>query len=304
MNSTRAALIVGGSGFVGTHLAQRFRARYKVYATYDSNPIRISGVTAIPMDVTNRNWIKRVIYTVRPEVVIYAAGSNDAIRAESQPREAENVHTGGVATVSNTAEIFQPKFIYLSNSYTFDGQRGNYHESDTILPSLVLGKAKVGGENFIRGKCLNYAIIRTSPLYGRGNGLHLSFLDRIRMALSQKRRIEVLDTEVHSFAPVDGLVDIVERIAAGGEGGIRNRILHYGGLTKVTHAEFARAFAVRFGYDPALIVPKRAQGGKSGDQRQPDYSLNSTQTAELLKIKPLLLEQGFDLIEKKLVPDA
>ena len=28
-----------------------------------------------------------------------------------------------------------------------------------------------------------------------------------------------------------------------------------------------------------------------------DYSLNSTQLSELLKIKPLLLEQSFDLIQ-------
>ena len=33
-----------------------------------------------------------------------------------------------------------------------------------------------------------------------------------------------------------------------------------------------------------------------------DFSLNSTQLTESLKIKPLLLEQGFDLIDQELVP--
>lgn len=299
MGSTKAALIVGGSGFVGTHLALRLRDRYKVFATFNSQRIRIPGVTFIPVNVANRNWIKRVIYTVRPEVVIYAAGSNQIPGGEAAQREAELVHTGGAGTVCNFSEIFQPKFVYISNSYTFDGNRGNYHETDTVLPGAPLGKAKVGGENFIRGKALNYVIVRSSPLIGRGNGSNLSFLDRLRIQLERGERIEIPDREIHSFGTVDGLVETVERVL---ESGLRNRTLHYGGLTKVTHLEFARRFAERFGYDPGLIAPKReASHRSSSDSAQLDFSLNSTLATQTLKIKPLLLEQCFDLIEEKLV---
>lgn len=296
MNRTKAVLIIGGSGFIGTHLATRLRDGYKVFATYDRHQVAIPGVTFLPFDVENRAWVKRVVSITQPDVVIYAAGQNDVGWADANPRDAEHVHTGGAATVSNVADIMQPKFIYLSNCYAFDGGRGNYHETDVALPTSVLGKVKLSGENFIRGKSLNYVIIRSSPLYGRGNGRNLSFMDRLRMSLDRGEKIELNANELHSFAPVDGLTTLVAKLV---DTGLRNKFVHYGGLTKVTQLEFAKLFAKRFGYDPNLVTAARPKHG-SGELL--DYSLNSTQMAEVLKIQPLLLEQGFDLLEKDLVP--
>jgi dTDP-4-dehydrorhamnose reductase len=190
----------------------------------------------------------------------------------------------------------QPKFIYLSSCHLFDGNRGNYHETDVVLPALVMGKVKLGGENFIRGKSVNYNIVRLSPIFGRGNGVRLSFMDMLRMKLDRKQRIELSGNELYSFAPAPGAVEFITRLV---DGGPKNKILHYGGLTKISYVEFARKFATRFGYDPDLIVET-----KSKSSQILDYSLNSTYVTQNLKIQPLLLEEGFDLIEKQLVPGA
>lgn len=293
MATTKSVLIIGGSGFVGTQLALRLREQYKVFVTYHSRPVRIPGVTALPLAADNRNWAKRVAYTAKPDAIIFAAGSNDSALADADPRAAEHIHVGGPATIADAADILQPKFIYLSNCFVFDGSRGNYHETDTVLPSTALGKSKLGGENFIRGRSLNYLIVRSSPLIGRGNGLRRSFFDRLRCALDRRERIELPNHEIHSFAPISGLADMLVRVI---EGGARNRVLHYGGLTKLTHYEWAARFAQRFGFDPQLVVPARANGSKR------DYSLNSTQSIQTLKIKPLLMEECFDLIDQELVP--
>src|SRR4051812_26734274 len=121
MPSVRSVLIIGGSGFVGTHLALRLRAGFKVFATYGERPIAIPGVTCIPFDSSNRNWVKRVVYTAAPDFVIYAAGSNDPAWAAANPREAEQAHASGPAAVLNSSAFFQSKFIFLSNCYVFDG---------------------------------------------------------------------------------------------------------------------------------------------------------------------------------------
>ena len=302
MATTRAVLIIGGSGYVGTHLALRLREGYKVFATYQSRYVSIPGVTFVPYNMNNRNWVKRIAYAARPDVVIFAAGSNDAALAELEPRTTEQIHQGGMAAIANVADIFQPKFLYLSNSYAFDGNRGNYHETDIVVPSSALGKAKVGGENFIRGKSLNYLILRSSPLIGRGNGWKLSWMDQLRMRLDRKERTEVLNSELQSYTNIHSFVDLVERLV---ESGPKNKTLHYGGLTKCTQYEFAKKFAVRFGYDPGLIVEKRLHKRPTNSSREDtylDFSLNCTQTVESLKIKPLLLEESFDLLEKHLIP--
>ncbi|HUP57022.1 MAG TPA: hypothetical protein VM598_06190, partial [Bdellovibrionota bacterium] len=106
----------------------------------------------------------------------------------------------------------------------------------------------------------------------------------------------------YSFAAVDGLCELVSTVIATG---LRNRILHYGGLTKVTPFELGRALARRFGYDPNLVVPGGGFGDAEGrEEHLLDYSLNCTQMVETLKLKPLLLEESFDLIEKQLVAGA
>ncbi len=292
MGYTKAVLIVGGSGVLGTHLALRFREQYKVFATFYRNPIKIRGVTCLPMDAGNQNWVKRVVYMVRPDIVVYVAGRNDVDWADEQQKPAQAIHTEGPGNIASAAEIFQPKFIYISNCFAYDGQRGNYHPNDTVIPFTILGKVKVGGENAVRGRSLNYVIIRSSPFLGRGNVISHSFLDQMRMQLDRGQKITLSADETHSFVPIDGLVELIAQVA---ESGIRKRVLHYGGLTRASYYELGMLFAKRFGYDPANIIEKRLD-------HPTDYSLNSTHAIELLKIKPFLLEECLDLIQKKLVP--
>ena len=298
MANTKSVLIVGGSGLIGGILAKKLREGYKVYATYCKHPSVIPGVTFLPMDVENRNWVKRVVYTTQPNVVIYAAGNDSMEWAEKNAKISEKLHADGPTTLASSTDIMQPRFIYLSNAYLFDGSRGNYHENDTILPGTVIGRMKSGGENVTKSKCLNYIILRASPLFGRSNGYNLSLMDRLRMALDRGQRIELSTDERHSFGYAEGLCDMVIRLIGSG---VKNRIFHYGGLTKMNHFEFGRAFAKRFGYDPNLVVAKGVTQ-KAGGEPLFDYSLNCTAAAEILKIKPLLLEESFDLIEKQLIP--
>ncbi len=296
----KAVLILGGSGYVGAHLALALRDYYKVFATYHANAYAVPGTTFIPFSIDNKLWIKRILHTIQPETIIYLLGSNSIASVERKPRMAERLHSMGPGVMINPSEIVQPKFIYVSNPYVFDGAKGNYHESDTVLPSTVMGKIKVEGENVVKSKFLNYVIIRSSPLFGRGNGIGRSFFDRMRVALSLGQRYEATTHEVHSFGLVSGLAEMIHKII---DLGIRNKVLNYGGITKVSYLEFAMQFAKRFKFDPSLITVRKI-GGKSKftEDFVFDFSLNSTQTANLLKIKPLLLEESFDLIDQQLIP--
>lgn len=298
MRRTKCVLIIGGSGFIGSQLALKLRDTYKVFATYKNHALHLPGISYLPFDVYDRNWIKRIVYNTEPDVIVYIAGNNGLEWCEKNARDADRIHTGGAASVSTVASILQPKFIYLSNAYVFDGKKGNYREDDTVLPWSALGKAKLGGENYIKGRSLNYLILRSSPVFGRSNGVNLSTLDHLRMKLSIGQKVEFSNTELHSYAPAHGLVDLLERLV---DSGPRNKILHYGGLTKVTPYEFAVEFAKRFKFDPNLVQPIRLNQPEHLSGPTEDYSLNSTEVSRTLKIKPLLLEEGFDLLEKKVV---
>ncbi len=291
MGSEKTIFIIGGSGFLGSHLALKLRDHAKVFATYHRNPIRIPGVTTIPMDLGNLDWIKRAIYSSGPDAVVYAAGSNSLSAAEADPKEGEHLQVACLGPVLKAATIFQPRFIYFSSCYAFDGSRGNYRETDAILSPTTLGKLKISAENFVRGRALNYSILRLSPVYGRGNGHACSFLDHLRIRLGRKLKTAVDSTEIHSFTPIDAVTDLVQRII---ENGPRNEIHHLGGLTKCTYLELAQNFAEKIGADPALIVPLAAERASTHglDQTRFDFSLNSSETMHTFQLAPPLLDDG------------
>ena len=296
----KTVIIIGGSGFVGTHLALRLRDQYKVFATYHSRPYSLAGVSYIPLILESKNWMKRLMYTTRPDIIIYALGSNNIQHCEKYPKISENLHAMGPASLTSIHEISSPRFIFLSNSYVFDGVKGNYTEAEPTLPQTHLGKIKVSGENMVRSKFTHSLIIRSSPLYGRGTPWNNSFFDHLRRALARGEKFEASSQEMHSFAPVSGLCDLIERAM---EYEIKGKVLHYGGLTKLTTFQFAQEFAKRFQFDPNLILSKKTLTRRPGTQEDTicDFSLNSSQVIQMLKIKPFLLEEGFDLIEKDLI---
>lgn len=294
MKQKKAVLIIGGSGFVGTHLSLKLREHYKVYATFYKNFIKVPGVTPIPMDALSRDWVKKVVYSIEPDIIIYCAGKSDIEWTERNQKEAERDHAIAPINVLTAAEIIQPKFIFLSNSYVFEGSKGNYHEDDNVLPDTQMGKCKLRTENFIRGKSLNYVIIRSSPVIGRGNGFNYSLLDKIRMKLAAGETVELSQQETHSFASVYGLSEVIQNVI---DSGIKNKILHYGGLTKVSNYEFGMKLCQSFGLDEKKIVPMSTGESKASNALF-DFSLNSSETVKLFKIKPLLLEQSFDLLKE------
>lgn len=302
MPTTKAVLIFGGSGFVGSSLALALRERFKVFATYHTRPLKIPGVTFLPSQLNNRDWVKRVIYAVSPDAIIYAAGSNSLEYAEKEPNLAEQLHSGGPANIVNIAHIFPLKFIYLSNCYAFDGVKGNYRETESGLPSAALGKSKVSGENYVRSKSMNYVILRSSPIFGLGNGYNLSFFDTLRLNLGRGQRMDCGIHDYHSYVYIDSLIEAVSKLV---DSGVRNKLFHLGGLTTMNQLELGRAFAARFGFDSGLLIPKKSVQYQSGtaniEEPDNDYSLNSTRLVEALKIKPLLIEECFDLIEKQLI---
>ncbi len=297
MKSTKAILIVGGSGYIGTHLALRLRDKYKVFLSFNKTPTFIEGTTPIPLDVFERDPLKRTMYAIRPEVIVYVAGSNVADDTKDNDRNADRIHAAGAVNILTAADILQPKMIFVSNSYVFDGRKGNYQEKDIVLPGNALGKAKLSAENFIKGRSLNYIIIRSAPVFGRGTYDHPSWLDQVRLSLYRKQRTEVLSSEIHSFAPIFGLIDTIDKAI---ESSARNKILHYGGLTKLSAYEFCKEFAQRFGYDPSLVLEKKLYTGTMEIPPQ-DFSLNCTEAVKTLKVDPFVLEKGFDLFEQELV---
>lgn len=278
-------LVIGGSGFLGYTIAEHFKRKYRVVSTFISSPVPHDGVLQVPLDLKDREWLKTLIWRVRPTTIIYVAGYQDFGYMEGNPSVAERIISKGPGEVIKVADILQPHFIYISSCYVFDGERGNYNEGDPLSPVNTLGKLKLSGENVVRAKSSHFTLIRTAPLFGISHAWRPTFFDSLRVNLGMGRPVTLQNDEIHNFAPIGMMISLIEKTLSGSS---RKNIFHLGGLTKMTHFEFGQLFARLFGFDPSLIRMQPQQQGKT----VLDYSLNFTQTIKSVGLETHEIEEN------------
>ena len=269
MSESKAVLIIGGSGFVGTHLALRLREDYRVITTYRHNSVPIPGVLSLPMMAKDDAWLNQMCQRFAPEVLIYLGGPEDPLLADRDLGTAERLHSSMAGDFLKVTEPYFSHFIYASNTSVFDGKKGNYRESESVAPSTNFGRLKVAAENWIKSHSNSYTIMRFSPLIGRGTPYRPSWFDRLRIAHSRNEKIELGASDYFSFTSVTAAVDAVTAVM---EAGVKKNIYHYGGLTRVTPYEVGLKLCEQLKWNPDFITPKyRPQNLKL------DYSLNSSE---------------------------
>ncbi len=285
----KSILIVGGNGFIGSSIARGLVHDHTVHCTYQNEYTPIDGVQYHHLkEIADKDYCRLVANKAMPEVIIYAAGSNEPQEYEDDQFKAQVVFSGGPGAMLAATEVMKSKFIFISSDFVFAGNEGNYAEKDTALSFTQFGKGKVGGENYVRSRSLNHMIIRCAPLMGRGPIDHPSWLDRWRETLLLGKPLKVPSKTYHNPAPVSALIDTLKQIIAQE---IKNKTLHVGGLSKVSPFEIAKLFAKKFGYSSETIRISDEQSNANYD-----YSLNFSETLKLLQTEPLLLEQCLDLI--------
>jgi dTDP-4-dehydrorhamnose reductase len=290
MSTPKKILIVGGSGFVGTQLAKYLSRKYPVVCTYRNDFTPVPGVEHVGFNgIQDKDRCTSLTQHHHPDVVVFAAGSNDPGKAEKESAQSQLIHLTGANQMLTATEYLKAKYIYLSSDWVFSGIEGNFAESDTAIPFHSLGKTKLGAENYIRSRSLNHIIVRCAPLLGRGTLDHPSWLDRLREAAAFQKPLALSDRSIHNPVHVRELSTLIERVI---EGDVRNKTLHLGGLTRISEFDLAMEIFKKFGFDSKGLSRLKA----GSDSTFQDYSLNTTQTLKLLKTEPLFLEQSLDLL--------
>jgi dTDP-4-dehydrorhamnose reductase len=284
-------LIVGGNGFVGSALSKSLSRYFQVYSTFRRSYTPVKNVIHLPLpSLSEKEICDRMIQAVEPNVVIYCLGSNNEAEAERDPRGFQTLHSGSLTHLIHAVDLLKSKFIYISSDFIFSGLEGNFYESDSTVPATQIGKAKLGAENIVKTRSLNHLIVRCAPLIGRGTLDHTSWLDHVRESILLQKKIEMPSRASHNPVHISFLSDLLKKAI---ERDLRNKILHVGGLTKITPYELSRQFLQKIGLPTELIEPADTVGTNAS---KIDYSLNFTETLKLVEAEPLLLEQSLDLL--------
>ena len=99
------------------------------------------------LNILSEKSIKSNIKKFKPKKILHLAGLSRPMSIhEIEISKSINLNIIGTCNLVKVASSFGVKFIYLSTSYVYPGDKGNYLESDALKPWNNYSWSKLGGE--------------------------------------------------------------------------------------------------------------------------------------------------------------
>ena len=143
-------VITGGSGRFGSEL-KKIKNKYKLVFPNKHK-----------LNILNLKNIKKYLKLEKPYYLIHLAGLSRPMEIhEKQIDRSIDLNIIGTANITKACAELGIKLIYFSTSYVYPGTKGNYEESDSLLPINNYAWSKLGGESSIQ-MYKNSLILRVS----------------------------------------------------------------------------------------------------------------------------------------------
>ena len=99
------------------------------------------------LNILSNHSIKKNIKRFKPKIILHLAGLSRPMKThEKNIIKSINLNIIGTCNLVNEASKFGIKIIYLSTSYVYPGEKGNYKENDPLKPWNNYSWSKLGGE--------------------------------------------------------------------------------------------------------------------------------------------------------------
>jgi len=99
------------------------------------------------LDITKISSIQKYIKKHRPKYLIHCAALSRPMNIHDKDiSKSIDVNIIGTANIVKVCSDFNIKLIYFSTGYVYPGSKGNYKETDGVLPINNYAWSKLGGE--------------------------------------------------------------------------------------------------------------------------------------------------------------
>jgi len=280
-------IITGSAGLLGSKVMKFAKRDYEVMPLHNTKPLHPNS---LKLDITDREQVYNLLTKLKPDIAIHAASETNVDKCETEKEHAWKINVEGTRNIALACSKAGAKLVYISTDYIFDGEKGLYIEEDKPNPINYYGVTKLEGENQVIQHCKNYAILRTSVLYG-WHPWKQNFATWTINQLKQNKEITVVEDHYNTPTLADNLAEItIEAVQKDLQG-----IYHVSGSERISRYEFARQIAKTFNLDPNLIKPiKMSQLTAWIAKRPEDSSLNTDKIQKQLKSKPLNITEGLN----------
>ncbi len=247
----KTVLIFGVSSFLGSNIAEILKKHHRVIGTYYKNEVNIADVLCFPCDIFSKENVKLIIYSFRPDIIVYCIGLNSILDCHLNSNLAEALNTNSLYNITEYSQRYKSKLIYISSAFIFDGEDREFSKIDIPNSNTVYGDTKISSEYFIEKSSIDYLIIRTCKLYGRGSNIYkFNFFEKFQSLIKDEKKVKC-DSYINiGFLDVFYLAYIIKLCI---DNNIINKILHLSSKDHMTYYDFFNTYCNVFGIDHSMI---------------------------------------------------
>ncbi len=155
--------VTGADGQLGYEMVRELTRR-------GHEAIGSDRTAGLPLDITDRAAVHRVLGDVRPDAVIHCAAWT-AVDAAEEPENREKAHAVnalGTRYIAEACAALGCKLLYISTDYVFSGQGEAPWTPDCtdFGPLSVYGQSKLEGEQAVRALVPRRYIVRIAWAFG------------------------------------------------------------------------------------------------------------------------------------------
>jgi dTDP-4-dehydrorhamnose reductase len=184
----------------------------------------------------------RVIFAVRPDVVVNAAAYTAVDLAEEEPERAFQVNGEAAGEVASAAREIGAAVIQVSTDYVFDGSSTRaWRPDDQTSPLNVYGASKVMGEQQVRARNPRHLILRTSWVF---SPFGRNFIRTMLRLAADRDEVRVVGDQRGCPTSALDLAEAILQVASRwdpGDDTAQGSTMHVAGAESCSWAEFAQA---------------------------------------------------------------
>jgi dTDP-4-dehydrorhamnose reductase len=292
----KKVLVTGATGMLGEKIVSFFSlsSNYKVFATYRHKKLlSYDNVKWEKVDLNNKSDLNKILIFVKPDIIIHCAANVNLEQCELDIADANYMHSN----IINEFHISSPNsiFVYISTDSVFNGEKGDYSESDFPDPINNYALTKLKGENQVIKNFNKYLIIRTN-IYGSHSVSNKTSL--AEWAISKLNKNEAINGfDNVFFNPVYTLqlamvIDTLLRSEVRG-------IVNVGCDEVISKFSFLKKVAKSFNFNQDLIIKSNSNNQMFLARRPLNTSLNNSLLESLIG-KKLKLTDGINMLHNDL----
>lgn len=271
----RKILLTGASGFLGHYLCLNQPNDVQLIGqTHAKNAPK--NIKSHQCNLSEEKSIIALLKTIQPQGIIHTAAISNPAQCQQDKDYSKQVNVQASLLLAKYSAEHNIPFVFTSTDLVFDGEKGNYQETDLANPLNIYGEQKLLAENEILQTYPKAAVCRMPLMLGNAPGFPEKFLQQFIAKLQQGKRFSLFTDEYRSVmgatSGAKALWLALEKM---------HGLYHLGGPERLSRSEIGYIIVEKYGLDKSLIDAIKQSDLQLSTPRPKDVSLDSSKAAQL-----------------------